>query len=315
MQKNKTRDMIRSILPSKAVKGARHSRTTAHRANRKMVRQTLHQYNADDLDDEDQMVLRLHESDFKRRRDIRQMVRDRREADKINHFVRWCNKKTAHLPDDALQEKYYYISSLIGGSRDIIREHALGHFILPYRFNAFAYSWRRNYRPAAPLFDRAAFSWALHWTWEHCPKKLNRALKHSSHGIWGSALLWRKCRDEDDCTGSYTRKKWVYSYQNTYGWGFRTSSYQPREGDYRPGTLNKQLVEELIHTHDDRLCPNRIIVNHPDDLDHILDNIFHHGRIWNKRIGEKRYICSDTSELVARLLKLFIDQHLLEDRS
>ena len=149
MQKDKIKDMIRSILPSTAVKGSREDRASAHRANRKKVRQTLHQYNNEDWEDEDTMVMRLHESDLKRRRQIRYMVRDRRGADKINHFVRWCEKKTKHIPEDKPQERYSHISSLIGGVGDVIREHAVGHFVGPWEFNviargSYSYRYRRS---------------------------------------------------------------------------------------------------------------------------------------------------------------------------
>ena len=81
MHKDKTRDMIRSILPSKAEKGSRKDRAQAHRQHRTQVRQAIHQFHPVEDWDDDDLVMEIHKSDFNRRRKIRYMVSERREAD------------------------------------------------------------------------------------------------------------------------------------------------------------------------------------------------------------------------------------------
>jgi hypothetical protein len=315
MQKDKIRDMIRSILPSTAVKGSREDRTYAHKSNRKKVKQTLHQYANEGWEDEDEMVMRIHESDLIRRRNIRAMVRDRRGADKINHFVRWCEKKTKHIPEDEPQEKYYYISNLIGGSGDVIREHALGHFIGPWEFNveargSYRYRWRED-RPV--LFDRDVFDKALIWCFEHCPGKLNQVLKGGKGGHHDPVLKWRACKNEDSCTSTKKVRQLLYSYQLSWGW-HKTSWALP--WSYREGTLNSQMADRVLEEHDEKNCVNKIIVYQRGDLKRISDKVFgwrgnadyRKPRIW----GEKNH--SYGSEIVNRLMPLFINKNLLEDR-
>jgi len=305
MQKDKIRDMIRSVLPSTAVKGSREDRANAHRANRKKVRHTLHQYNQEGWEDEDEMVMRLHESDLTRRRTIGMMVRDRRGADKINHFVRWCEKKTKHISEDAPQEKYYYISSLIGGSGDVIREHALGHFIGPWEFNVIARnSYRYRWRDERPiLFTRDAFEKALIWCFEHCPGKLNQVLKGGEGGQRGSVLKWRACTKEDNCTSTRTVRQLLYSYQLSWGW--HTTSWD-RPWRYREGTLNSQMMDRVLEEHDEKECVNKIIVYRREDLDRITNKVFGRGN----NINYRKPSYGDDS-LVGRLLPLFINKGLL----
>lgn len=308
MQKDKIRDMIRSILPSKAVKGARTDRTQTHRANRKKVRQTLHQYNQEGWEDEDKMVMRLHESDFVRRRNIREMVRDRREADKLNHFVRWCKEKTKHISEDNPQERYDYIANLIGGSGDVIREHALGHFISPWEFNIEAsgsYRWRyRDTRPV--LFTRDAFEKALTWCFEHCPGRLNEVLK--GKGYDGFVMTWRSCTNKDGCISTRVVRQLLYSYQTTWGWN-KTSWDKP--WSYREGTLSSQKAERVLEEHDEKTCANKIIVYRREDLDRITDKIFGWKANTNYR-GTRSFYGNDG--LADRLLPLFFSKGLLEDR-
>jgi len=318
MKKDKIRDMIRSILPSTAVKGSREDRANAHRANRQKVRQTLHQYNNNEWEDEDEMVIRLHESDFTRRRTIRMMVRDRRDADKINHFVRWCEKKTKHIPEDKPQERYAYVSRLIGGAGDVIREHAMSHFIGPWEFNVIArgsYSWRWRDKEKPVLFTRDAFDKALVWCFEHCPGKLNQVLKGGKGGQSDSVLKWRTCTKKDSCTSTRTVRQTLYSYQLTRGF-HRTSWTLP--WSYRDGTLNSQKMDRVLDEHDEKNCVNKIIVYHRDDLKRIADKVFG----WR---GEDAYRAPNYynppdarfwygSQILERLMPLFIHKDLMEDR-
>jgi hypothetical protein len=320
MQKDKIRDMIRSVLPS-TVKDSRTDRTYAHKSNRKKVKQTLHQYTNGDWEDEDEMVMRIHESDFTRRRNIRAMVRDRRRAAKINHFVHWCKKKTKHISEDEPQEKYYYISNLIESSGDLIRERALGYFIDPWEFNVVARGGYRRYGRSEPrpvLFTRDAFDKALIWCFEHCPGKLNQVLKGGKGGHHDPVLKWRACKDKDSCTSTRKVRQLLYSYQLSWGW-HKTSWTLP--WSYREGTLNSQMADRILEEHDEKNCVNKIIVYCREDLERISDKVFgwrgqevyresQYSRYRGDDSGKSRY----DDQILERLMPLFINKNLLEDR-
>jgi hypothetical protein len=322
MQKDKIRDMLRSILPSKGERSARFEKAHANKQNRTRVRQTLRQYNNDEWgdDSEERMEARIYNSDRRRHYNIRMMKSERREADKINHFVHWCKKRTAHIEDDQPQEKYYYISSLIGGPSDMIREHALGHFMSPaYDFNVVAreswrYSWRHRTKEVNGaghgMFDRAAFTKALRWAYEHCPGQLNRALKGNQRAAWSNrkgynaCLLWRGCAPDDDCTEVYTSQERQYTYQTTWG-GIRTDWNKPLR--YREGTLVSQMAEREHVDHDSGVCRNKILVTCEEDIENIASKLF-----GNKEVYHKPYY--GEGSLAARLIPFLVAKGLLEKK-
>src|ERR1041385_9409359 len=91
MKKDKIKDMIRSILPSKARRAARIEKAKLNRRARRTVRA--------DIKRED-----LSRAKLLREPDFRAMVGNRRGADKLNHFMRWCDAITAGMStEDALQ--------------------------------------------------------------------------------------------------------------------------------------------------------------------------------------------------------------------
>jgi hypothetical protein len=130
MYKDKVRTMMRSILPSKARLSSRKEKKDLHREHRHAVKRELHNYNHnfEDPDDSD-LMMELHQENIEYAGRIRYIRSDRRNADKVNHFVRWAQERTDHCPD--IESRYYTFVSLIGGSGDVIRDHAVGHFINP----------------------------------------------------------------------------------------------------------------------------------------------------------------------------------------
>ena len=109
MKRNKIKDMIRSILPSKARRRARLTKATLNRNVRRAVR---HDLNVENFD-----------ADLRRKPYFRSMLWERRGADKLNHFMRWCEAITAGMSaEDALS----YVRSLLPDS--LIGDHAYGHW-------------------------------------------------------------------------------------------------------------------------------------------------------------------------------------------
>src|SRR5262249_43894183 len=109
MKKDKTKDMIRSILPSKARHRARFMKAMLHRQSRHSVRQDLHVENFG--------------GDLHRTPRLGWVVWERRSADKLNHFIRWCAAITKGMSTgDALS----YVRSILPDS--LIGDHAYGHW-------------------------------------------------------------------------------------------------------------------------------------------------------------------------------------------
>ena len=130
MRTNKTKDMIRSVLPSTARKGARHAKANRKRRVRRHVRQDLHR---EDFEPKADLKLDARLSD---------VVWDRRGADKLNHFMRWCEAKTKGVDtDDALG----YVRSILPSS--LIGDHAYGH----WKAHRMRHQFRFRYEPPQSL--------------------------------------------------------------------------------------------------------------------------------------------------------------------
>ncbi len=124
MNKDKTRDMIRSILPSKARRGPRFFKAMLKRHTRHAVRIDLHVENLD--------------ADLNRAPYVGWVVRSRRDADKLNHFMRWCREITAGM---SMQEALDCVRTLLPDN--LIGDHAYGHW---ERYRKHLDQPRRRYR-------------------------------------------------------------------------------------------------------------------------------------------------------------------------
>jgi len=109
MRKDKLRDMIRSILPSMARRYARRAKAGRKRNARRSVR--------DDLRNEN------FETDLNREAYLSDVVRNRRGADKLNHFMRWCEAITEGM---STQEALDHVRAILPDS--LIGDHAYGHW-------------------------------------------------------------------------------------------------------------------------------------------------------------------------------------------
>lgn len=114
----KTRQMMRSILPSKSRENASYEKKALNRKLRRksnMATKSL----LSELDWE--------ESTFDFNYDAQEVrtyiVKDRRGADKLSHFIRWAEHKTKDIPDGS---KMPHIKSILNG-KGLIYEHACGH--------------------------------------------------------------------------------------------------------------------------------------------------------------------------------------------
>jgi hypothetical protein len=117
----KIKDMVASVLPSKARKGARLERRGIHhhsRARTRAAMASLDIVGPDDFDDPTPSE----------KGDIRELVRSRRDSDKVAPLVRWAVRRVAQRPELAaasLRDQLDYFRKVLPDNT--IGRHALGH--------------------------------------------------------------------------------------------------------------------------------------------------------------------------------------------
>lgn len=107
-------DMVRSILPSRARTYARLAKAHENRSVRRSVRMTVEH---EDLDTTKRDVLR--ESDHS------DTVSWRRSADKLGHFMRWCERITRGMTEE---QALAYVRRIVPAN--LIGDHAYAHWEL-----------------------------------------------------------------------------------------------------------------------------------------------------------------------------------------
>ena len=133
MKKDKIKDMIRSILPSKARRRARFEKAMLNREVRHSVRHDLRVENLD--------------ADLRRQPYLGWVVWERRGADKLNHFMRWCEAITEGMStEDALS----YVRSILPDS--LIGDHAYGHWEAHRKPNPYRWHIGRTYERSEQSF-------------------------------------------------------------------------------------------------------------------------------------------------------------------
>jgi hypothetical protein len=108
----KLQEMIRSILPSRARVSARAEKAANRRGVRRSVRQALHSEDAE----ETPVDLTADANQW-------MAVWNRRSADKLNHFMRWCEALTEGLSDS---EAVDFVRGILPDN--LIGDHALSHW-------------------------------------------------------------------------------------------------------------------------------------------------------------------------------------------
>jgi hypothetical protein len=105
-------DMIRSILPSTARVGVRQEKARNSREVRRRMREALH------VEDAEETKVDLCESAYQGG-----LVLSRRGADKLNHFMRWCESWTRGMTD---RQALDAVRALL--PRNLIGDHAFAHW-------------------------------------------------------------------------------------------------------------------------------------------------------------------------------------------
>jgi hypothetical protein len=159
--KSKERDMVRSILPSTARKGARENKRNVNQRHRSSVRQALRQhrdvlaeerfFDHDEFDvdsyderfDFDAPYDKICNADHEYKSRIKYVMWDRREADKVAPIIRWAEAKVADVrPEDRLS----WLQARMPDNLAV--RHAVSHIKFSDAFpdqNPYEYYWRSQY--------------------------------------------------------------------------------------------------------------------------------------------------------------------------
>lgn len=289
MRHNKTRDMMRSILPSKGRNGARFKRRKASRASRRAVRMILADERLSLDNDDSDATCKMHQANVIRSRNIREMMRDRRDGDKVAHFVRWCEALcgNAGIPENDLATRRSFIAAKIGGIGDVIREHAVGHFVplwsIGYisRYSRYGQNdGRSTVYILGRRYDTEEIRAALKNAFVLHHKELNAAIKNASPAYRNPKYMgryWRACKDTDSCIEKKMQKTTTFYFfpilgPNTYMYRQVASSYRPSVGTYEPNTLKIITVEKEVSVHHYDVCENRAIIKSLADIDKAMEH-------------------------------------------
>ena len=158
--KDKALQMGRSLLPSKRRKTARKERRTAHGTVRAVERGVVSALARTDWSDEEcgqdadaYAAEALGDAERWRAHDIRNMVRDRRSADKTAPFEAWAEEITKGLD---LEDRLSAVKAVV--PKNLIGWHAISHIewkehfnTNPYRYRGFYGSRERTKIPPEPV--------------------------------------------------------------------------------------------------------------------------------------------------------------------
>lgn len=174
----KRRNMIRSVLPSSRYTSARADKRAVNRALRRTVNRAVDVLDWDDdlgwdLADCSYSAIAVAEGWY--RRDMHEIVWERRQGDKAAALERWAPHQVAHLP---VEDRLSRMAAMLPDST--VGRHALDHLRFLPEFGAEPRRWwdltDADRQAAWARRDRAAFIGAcryasvrarLLWVWDH----------------------------------------------------------------------------------------------------------------------------------------------------
>lgn len=199
--KSKERDMVRSILPSTARKGARDNKRNVNQRHRSSVKQALNQHrdvlsnerffdheefatdSYDEFFDFDVAYDKICDADHEYRSRIKYVMWYRRDADKVAPIIRWAEAKVADVrPEDRLS----WLRARMPDNLAV--RHAISHIEFSDAFpdqNPYEYYWRSQYykTPEERAWESAAnYAQAvvdLQRVCEHSLKRFNKLIPKS----------------------------------------------------------------------------------------------------------------------------------------
>lgn len=183
----KARDMARSVLPSTRRRGARADKAAARARERARLRAELHALTR--LDDPDDFKGDLA---WQARRDISEMVEDRRDGDKLAPLMRWAARTVENDPVLASAEpvdRIEHFRRLLPPG--LLGRHALFHLEATLGLERYWYSRPRPSRgPAQPTMrDMVAAIVA-----DGAHGELNRRIRRECSGWITERITLQPCR-------------------------------------------------------------------------------------------------------------------------
>lgn len=180
-------EMARSVLPSTWRRQAAQEQARVRRANRAAVARDLRRYTGAALEAVERFVDDALDVTRYPYDDLKEVVSDRRGADKLGPFQRWAVVHTRHLP---VQDRLDAMRDVL--PRNLIGQHAVSHlrWMDEFRWTEQDTWWRhRRYRPwpsTREVLEGAVRE--LLATGRH--QELNAVMKSSADGFVGDA----RCR-------------------------------------------------------------------------------------------------------------------------
>jgi len=277
MKKDKKRDMIRAILPSKARKSARDSGRAINRRTRHRAKQALHEFvDPDDFDDSE-VSAKLSGPEARHKSEMCWRISERRDADKLGPLIRLTKhiKKTSKNDTEAREK----LIQLIEPGKNLITEHAMGHadnyldcpgvrYYTPpendrdkaARERADEESKRRH--NGAKVWGKRKFKRIIKWLIEHQHARLNRALKSSD-------LRVAQCKiGEDECASEHEQVTTFYEVYDASHWSKWRRCYTKRDLMIEEAAGEKvrtRTVRKMVPSHNKRLCNNTLIARKMED--------------------------------------------------
>lgn len=282
--KDKQRDLIKMILPSKAADFARHKSREIHRQERHAINTALHQHPPEEEWEDGPYYRRVSSAESYSSSEMPYRVRERRYADKLGGLQRWVEHQKKECKGDE-SAAYAKCAQVIQPGKNLICEHAMGHVA----------SWlevpeARFYRPLMNERDLAAKEarerrgLAKHYgpllITEDELKVLLDKLYSSQHGRLNKILkkhnlMKRSCTHDDACTTRVTRKVKHYFIYDPRAWQKwrRVAMWEWSEAAKEGQRTQVRDATEEMTDHNIQKCSNRIIIKGPADMEGLFQRL------------------------------------------
>lgn len=279
MLTDKVKDMVRSILPSTRRRSAKEDKANSVRRNRRQIKQACHdavlEYYAEkeedaDFENKNATDYKIFESDFEKSEDTKNAVSNRRNGDKINHFVRWAKALTKNFDESDAEGKYYAVAAKIGGVKNLIKEHALSHFISKWQFNNTWYH-RRELPKDKELISKEFFAKILQEAFELDHRGFNKILKKVTLNCYNHNL---PCHTKQNVNREYYIYEKIFE-RDKEGNPLRkykvTCSHKQTSPDYI--FQSKYSITSVENIHDQSKCPNYAWIKGPQDMPKLIERL------------------------------------------
>lgn len=281
----KRRQMIRSILPCKApsYKGIKRDLNARRRNNRRVNNQLLNRYSGGTVDETIEMYDEFGE-DFEFYDEMHQgwgtwedLVQNRRDRDKLNHFEHWAEQITAHLdPWDRMDYMRKIMpTGMIGAHAMSHLENAIGYdpiwedrFKRPYKWEIRVAEEKRQKKEFVRAVAEALRSVA------HSDTKRAALNKYMASNCT-PVLLRFKAREGDEGAKHTSIQQLLKSRTETGRWNFQWTYWYTEDDCWNVRTMRgyhdcERMFRDLFRKHNER-CISQAHHTHTNWLQSVVD--------------------------------------------